>query len=60
MDIGRVMNLASPFVKIVNLYMDEKGRWFEHGDKYIDDSVIDNIIKVVKLNKSQKLDKRFL
>ena len=59
MDLGRVINLAHPFIQIINLYMDEEGRWFEHGDQYVDDIPISNIIKVVKLNKSQKLDKRF-
>ena len=45
---------------LCDLYMDDHHRWFEHGDQFDDHIPTNSIVKVVRLNKSQELDKRYL
>jgi len=62
LDIGRVIGFddSSNSIQLVNLYMDDAGRWAEHGDSYQDSVSEDSVIKKVLLTKSGKLDRRFL
>ena len=60
MDLGRVVNLNYPYVQVVNLYMDEDNSWWEHGDQYVDNILINQVIKIVKLTRSRKIDQRFI
>ena len=60
MDLGRVINLNYPYVQVVNLYMDEDNSWWEHGDQYVDNILVNQVIKIVKLTRSRKIDQRFL
>ena len=60
LDIGGVIGFQEDQVHIVNLYMDDHPRWFEHGDQFDDHIPMNSNVKVVRLNKSQELDKRYL
>ena len=61
MDLGIMISFVPlrNSVMVRNLYMNSESQWFDHGD-YFDEIPMHRIVKKVRLNKSNRIDRRFL
>ena len=62
LDVGRLVSSSATDgkVEVVNLYMNDAGQWYEHGDQYTDHVAVESIVKKVRLTEDRKVDRRLL
>ena len=60
MDVGRIIEIDTDHVLVVNLYMNDQERWAEHGDEYTDRVSLERVIKKVRLTSQGRVDRRYL
>ena len=62
LDVGRFVSssVTRDKLQVVNLYMNDHGQWYEHGDEYTDEIAIESVVKEVRLTDDRRVDKRLL